>query len=689
MNNSTEIYTDTVLETEYGPFKIRVYKDLPNKETIVLWTENLDKESPALTRVHSECFTGDVLHSCKCDCGKQLKKSLELIQENGGVLIYLRQEGRGIGLFEKMKAYQLQSEGQDTFEANISLGHDPDPRTYEMAKIALEDLNIKKIRLLTNNPSKVSEIAKQGVHIIERVPLRIRQNLHNKGYLAAKRDKFSHLLDSHQDTYYYKVQVQDISQVEEIKEFLSGKVLDPLLRIGIGVSGNRETLHDPDELIRLRDIQLACASCKLLESILHFSFTGSYDTGEIFTQIEHHFSGFDRIQLNDLEKIDIGLIKRATQLFRVDLPLDFRELSWLESSAKRKILRKRQVHIVIDPSKGKGKVSQSSKYQKAVKKLIDYGLHDITLCGGFGPDRLTTYFELRRYFKINFSIDAETYLKDRDKFSIHKIKLYLNQLIRFDDPNTKGIEQTRQFLEKNRANRKTIASLFGYKFDIYPGVFNPSGFPSTAWFADKISFIAKRVKSFCEIGCGSGVISCVVALRNEHVSVISTDIDIKAAKNTKHNSERLNLSHKMSIYSGDVLDGIAPENQFDIIFWALPFGYLDPGQNITNEEKQVFDPGYKSIRKLFQSAPSYLKNGGKLLLGFSSDLGHPSLLNEIAETNGFSIKMLEATKIKETSSVQFEIIECAPLKQTINEKLFPVPKLRSQNSISKPIIREN
>lgn len=191
---SNQDFVETKLATKFGEFNIRVYRDRLLKETIVLNTQGLNILQPVLVRVHSECITGDTFGSLHCDCGNQLTKSLQLISEEGGVFIYLRQEGRGIGLFEKMRSYQLQSKGYDTFEANVLLGHQPDLRSYEMVKIILDDLNIKSIKLLTNNPSKVSEIAKFGIKIIERVPLVFRATKYNKKYLETKKKKFQHFL---------------------------------------------------------------------------------------------------------------------------------------------------------------------------------------------------------------------------------------------------------------------------------------------------------------------------------------------------------------------------------------------------------------------------------------------------------------------------------------------------------------
>ncbi len=190
----TPTFVETDITLQAGPFRIRVYADAPGKETVVLTTPNLVTSKPVLTRIHSECLTGDAFHSKHCDCGEQLAASLDLITEHSGVLIYLRQEGRGIGLFEKIKSYELQRQGHDTYEANIMLGHAADERTYEKAKQAFVDLGITHIRLLTNNPLKVEEITKQGLAVTERVPLIVQANQQNKAYMKTKKERFGHYL---------------------------------------------------------------------------------------------------------------------------------------------------------------------------------------------------------------------------------------------------------------------------------------------------------------------------------------------------------------------------------------------------------------------------------------------------------------------------------------------------------------
>ncbi len=182
------------LPTKYGLFKIIIYKcsDI-NLEHAVLTLGELRK--PVLTRIHSQCLTGDTFFSLRCDCGEQLKKSMKLISKKGaGIILYLNQEGRGIGLTNKIKAYALQDKGYDTVEANEALGFPGDLRSYEIAADILKDLGALDIDLLTNNPDKKDQLAKFGINIIKRVPLEIKPNKVDLNYLKIKKRKMNHSL---------------------------------------------------------------------------------------------------------------------------------------------------------------------------------------------------------------------------------------------------------------------------------------------------------------------------------------------------------------------------------------------------------------------------------------------------------------------------------------------------------------
>ena len=183
------------LPTEYGSFKAVVYECSEGLHHIALVKGEINRNKDILVRVHSECVTGEVFHSLRCDCQQQLDKALKLIAKENGVLLYLRQEGRGIGLVNKIKAYALQDKGMDTVEANEKLGFKADARDYTVGTQILADLGIKRIRLITNNPKKIEGLEKYGIKIVERVPLIIKSNTTNQKYLEAKRKKLGHYLE--------------------------------------------------------------------------------------------------------------------------------------------------------------------------------------------------------------------------------------------------------------------------------------------------------------------------------------------------------------------------------------------------------------------------------------------------------------------------------------------------------------
>lgn len=185
------------IPTDEGEFQLCAYlNNRDNKEHLAVIMGDVRGKTDVLVRVHSECFTGDVLGSRRCDCGEQLNVALSMIAQAGsGVLIYLRQEGRGIGLIEKMRAYNLQDQGYDTVEANLLLGHQADERDYTMAARILENLDVKSIRLITNNPLKIEHLRKLGVPVTERVPLQPTVTQDNAGYLSTKVRRMNHLLN--------------------------------------------------------------------------------------------------------------------------------------------------------------------------------------------------------------------------------------------------------------------------------------------------------------------------------------------------------------------------------------------------------------------------------------------------------------------------------------------------------------
>ena len=192
-----KIQAESNVPTEYGTFRMIAISEnesdwMPHMAIIA---ENTDFSKPVNVRFHSECITGEVFHSRKCECGQQLDAAMKYIHENGGIIVYLRQEGRNIGIINKLRAYSLQEKGLDTVEANVKLGLPADDRDFDAAIEILNILGVKEINLLTNNPEKMKVVRKSNIRLIKRIPLQIHSTKESKGYLKVKKDYFGHLLE--------------------------------------------------------------------------------------------------------------------------------------------------------------------------------------------------------------------------------------------------------------------------------------------------------------------------------------------------------------------------------------------------------------------------------------------------------------------------------------------------------------
>lgn len=195
MKQKLETLVKTRIPTQYGEFVLHYYKTEDNKEHLAFVMGEVKNKENVLVRVHSECFTGDVLGSRRCDCGDQLDMALRMISEAGsGTVLYLRQEGRGIGLLKKLQAYNLQDKGLDTVDANLHLGHLADEREYDIAALMLQTLEIVSVNLMTNNPKKIEALAKLGVNVQHRIPIETNVHTDNKNYLKTKVEKMRHIL---------------------------------------------------------------------------------------------------------------------------------------------------------------------------------------------------------------------------------------------------------------------------------------------------------------------------------------------------------------------------------------------------------------------------------------------------------------------------------------------------------------
>jgi GTP cyclohydrolase II len=420
----------TTIPTKFGVFKMYVWPGDQGKELVALTTETLNPFATTTVRVHSECLTGDAFGSQKCDCGTQKEKSLRLVNSSkNGIFIYHRQEGRNIGLYEKIRSYKLQEKGLNTFEANLALGCEPDQREYSDVNVVLSYFSVKDIDLVTNNPSKITSIAGLGLNIKKVTPLSIKSNLHNKKYIETKHSMFKHGVKERSKYFYsvcYITQKQDLTKLADV---FSRLPQDPSRLLCLGVYADISTLVNSISCKKIASIFDEARKYKNIRVVLHYSFKNTKDSEEELLEIKTALPNVDYVQLNDLKNKSMQTIKKASKLFTyVNIVITNKDIKLLEDKTFVTIARKPETFICIDNSFGKGKNESLKKLKEKVRKVIKQGINEVSVSGGFGPDTLENYFSLRNYYTFDISIDAESKLKTNGKLDISKATKYLQKL---------------------------------------------------------------------------------------------------------------------------------------------------------------------------------------------------------------------------------------------------------------------
>lgn len=417
------------LPSKYGEFDVIVWPGNKGQEPVAVVTRDLDTSKPALVRIHSECLTGDVFGSLRCDCNAQKEEALKQIAEYGnGAFIYLRQEGRGMGLFDKIRSYKLQEEGVDTHQASITLGHAPDAREYSWALKIFRELGIAKIKLLTNNPAKFSEVFEDGIEV-ERAPLIIESNEHNSWYYDIKRKKFKHTFGEQEEYHFYGITYSDPrTNLEPLFDFIREQTLHPLLKIHIGIFIDHTILGKEDVVADIDSAIKSIVKEQNLIPVLHYSSAGSPDILVDLSKILDKFEGLTHIQINDASEDYMEALKFVAGKFTFVAPLSDANFDLVDNTEFVGLLTSNPSFLLLDNSKGQGQTESYSVYAEKITKCLDQGLNNIGVAGGFGADTLESYFKLKDYFKLDFSIDAESKLHTEDSLDMEKVKAYLSRL---------------------------------------------------------------------------------------------------------------------------------------------------------------------------------------------------------------------------------------------------------------------
>lgn len=224
------------------------------------------------------------------------------------------------------------------------------------------------------------------------------------------------------------------------------------------------------------------------------------------------------------------------------------------------------------------------------------------------------------------------------------------------------IEETRHLTQHSRAlTERELVEIEGKAFVVYPMVFHPGIFFSTHWFASEVVQLVNDCDSFCEVGCGTGVISILAALAHPALSVLSVDVNEHAVENITENIERFSLSDRCTVKKSDVLSALKDDQKFDLIFWSAPFVYLDSGVTIDLVDQQTFDPGYRSIELYLKQAKQHVTSRGKILLGFSEELADRPLLETLCKTHGYTVRLIAQETGIEVQKVTMQILELIPV----------------------------
>ncbi len=427
----TSVRTICPIPTKYGDANLISFHALDKKEHVAIsFGDNLSSVNPVNVRIHSECATSEIFGSLKCDCAEQLEEAMELAASTNGIVLYLKQEGRGIGLYNKIDAYKLQAEGLDTIEANRALNLPDDSRDFSIAANMLKAMGVEKVNLLTNNPEKIQGLIDCGIEVAKRIPTGVFLTDENKGYLKVKVNSCGHMIDVNKRAKSY-IGVSGIKDFHELttayetSSLFTNDLKKNEKEVILGLSCHFRELENQLRFSEIHQILSRYVADKYIKTSLHLSFKDVKNEREAMQSICSKFLFADSIQINDYKNLETI----------IDILLDRKLIIPIyDENNNDALLKKNVVEIVnnsnsfllLDNSKGRGIVADKSDLQSKILFYSSLGYKNIAIAGGLGPNSLSSYHDLKLF---NISLDAETKLKKNGKLDSSKVQRYLTECL--------------------------------------------------------------------------------------------------------------------------------------------------------------------------------------------------------------------------------------------------------------------
>ncbi len=629
------------MPTAHGAFVCTVWSGERGRELVALSTRTLDSGKEVMVRIHSECLTGDVFASQTCDCGVQKNRALEMIQKHGnGIFIYHRQEGRNMGLYKKVQAYNLMQGGMDTHEANLTLVGHPDGRDYNDVLSVLHELlrgRKSRICLLTNNPHKKLFLARSGYSVTVE-PHVVAPTEYNAMYTETKEVKFLH--NAHGSEPYVGITLyqSDLKSSVQLKKMLLALNLKDCGRqvyLGVAIFPDKGDTKNSVLVGELNEFAAVLADVGEVRVVLHVNYPDSRsiyrDLKKFLTHLTFRYSLQFRLPTGSEAKVDTELIA-SLHADRMIFQLKSEQFPLLEQKDFREYFSRPYRAILLDESFGTGMPASFEATKQNVLTLVSRGMSRIAVAGGYSAENADRLFELEDFFKIPISIDAESRLREGEQLSIAEAERYLWKILRpttsFPGLTSDQAIQVQKKLHQHTGSRaidfEVDENLVLNNFQVHEYVLNPQIVSDAKLFAQ---FLYKRRaeyagKSVIDMGTGSGVLGITMALGGAK-EVIGADVSSESVANARANVRIYSLEDKVRIVQSDLfsaLEGV----KADLIVFNHPYF---PTESIPGEKISIamFDPG-ELLQRFLKEAKDHLLPGGSIIMPyheFAGDINDP------------------------------------------------------------------